>query len=127
MLEHDRQNHYDVVVVNFFLNVFSEKQMRDMLAYLVTLVRPGGKLLISDFATPAGQSDLAAPASGLLGHHRPVLLPARSVCLASDLRLCQLLSRSRPANCCAEKRFRPYKLGPGGFTALTARSAAALA
>ncbi len=56
VLQHDRQNYYDVVVVNFFLNVFSEGQMRDMLAYLVTLVRPAGKLLISDFATPQGNS-----------------------------------------------------------------------
>jgi demethylphylloquinol methyltransferase len=54
VLEHRRLDYYDVVVVNFFLNVFSEQQMQHMLAYLVTLVRPDGKLLISDFATPRG-------------------------------------------------------------------------
>ena len=54
VLQHERRNHYDVVVVNFFLNVFDEGQMQDMLAHLVTLVRPAGKLLISDFALPRG-------------------------------------------------------------------------
>jgi len=46
--------HYDVVVANFFLNVFAARPMQAMLAHLATLVKPGGKLLISDFAAPRG-------------------------------------------------------------------------
>jgi demethylphylloquinol methyltransferase len=54
VLDHDRQNHYDVVIVNFFLNVFAEEDMCRMLRRLATLSRPGGKVLISDFMPPQG-------------------------------------------------------------------------
>jgi demethylphylloquinol methyltransferase len=54
VLNHKRIGHYDVVVVNFFLNVFAESSMKAMLAHLATLVKPGGRLLISDFAAPHG-------------------------------------------------------------------------
>jgi ubiquinone/menaquinone biosynthesis C-methylase UbiE len=54
VLNHNRIGHYDVVVVNFFLNVFAEPSMKAMLAHLATLVKPGGRLLISDFAAPRG-------------------------------------------------------------------------
>jgi ubiquinone/menaquinone biosynthesis C-methylase UbiE len=47
---------YDVVVANFVLNVFSPDRMRDALAHLVRLVRPGGRIMLADFAPP--------PASG---------------------------------------------------------------
>ena len=119
VLQHDRQNHYDVVVVNFFLNVFSEQQMRDMLAYLVTLVRPAGKLLISDFATPQGNlisravqaaywgiTDLFYFLLGLCAWHPIYDYASYFPHVGLELR--------------QEKRFRPYGVGPGGFTALTA-------
>ncbi len=51
---------YDVVVVNFFLNVFAEAPMRRMLTHLATLVKPAGKLLISDFAAPRGNGPARA-------------------------------------------------------------------
>jgi demethylmenaquinone methyltransferase/2-methoxy-6-polyprenyl-1,4-benzoquinol methylase len=54
VLDHDRQNHYDVVIVNFFLNVFAEDDMQRMLRHLATLTRFGGKVLISDFMPPEG-------------------------------------------------------------------------
>ncbi len=56
VLKHDRPAHYDIVVVNFFLNIFSEPDMKAVLAHLVTLVKPGGKLLIGDFSYPRGHS-----------------------------------------------------------------------
>ena len=51
VLKHQRPGHYDVVVANFFLNVFTEP----VLAHLATLLKPGGKLLIGDFSYPRGR------------------------------------------------------------------------
>ncbi len=45
---------FDAVVANFFLNVFSRPMMESMLTRLAGLVRPGGKLLIADFAPVRG-------------------------------------------------------------------------
>ena len=45
---------FDVVIANFFLNVFSEDTMPKMLNHLVSLLRAGGLLLIADFAPPQG-------------------------------------------------------------------------
>jgi demethylphylloquinol methyltransferase len=55
VLAHNPPGRYDIVVVNFFLNVFAENGMQAMLSHLATLVKPGGKLLISDFAAPHGK------------------------------------------------------------------------
>ncbi|MGH7139574.1 MAG: class I SAM-dependent methyltransferase, partial [Pirellulales bacterium] len=52
--DHHRPAYYDVICANFFLNCLSEPAMRDMLAHLATLLRPGGKLLIADLALPQG-------------------------------------------------------------------------
>ena len=54
ILEHDRHGYYDVVCANFFLNVFVEPVMREMMQYLVSLLRPGGMLLIADLAPVEG-------------------------------------------------------------------------
>jgi len=43
---------YDVVVANFFLNVFSESELPRAARRLTELVRPGGSLLVGDFAPP---------------------------------------------------------------------------
>lgn len=43
---------YDVVVANFFLNVFSEPLLPRVSRRLSDLVRPGGSLLVGDFAPP---------------------------------------------------------------------------
>jgi demethylmenaquinone methyltransferase/2-methoxy-6-polyprenyl-1,4-benzoquinol methylase len=54
VLKHERPGHYDIVVANFFLNVFTEPMMEAVLAHLVTMLKPGGKLLIGDFSYPRG-------------------------------------------------------------------------
>ena len=56
VLKHERPAYYDVVVANFFLNIFSEAAMKVVLAHLVTLIKPGGKLVIGDFSYPRGRS-----------------------------------------------------------------------
>jgi demethylphylloquinol methyltransferase len=45
---------YDAVVANFFLNVFSEAEMPPVFHHLASMVRPGGALLVADFAPPSG-------------------------------------------------------------------------
>jgi demethylmenaquinone methyltransferase/2-methoxy-6-polyprenyl-1,4-benzoquinol methylase len=54
LLKHDRVGQYDVVCANYFLNVFTPEVMALMLDHLVSLLRPGGKLLVADFAVPRG-------------------------------------------------------------------------
>lgn len=55
VLAHRREGQYDVVVSNFFLNVFAEPVMGEVLRHLVRQLRPGGRLLIADFA-PCGRN-----------------------------------------------------------------------
>ncbi len=55
ILEHTASTAYDVVVANFVLNVFSEATMIEVLRHIVSLLAPGGRLLIADF-TPPGSS-----------------------------------------------------------------------
>ena len=50
---HEAPQPYDTVVANFFLNVFAESGLPPAIARLSQLVRPGGTLLIGDFAPPA--------------------------------------------------------------------------
>lgn len=45
---------FDIVVANFFLNVFDESTMPKVLAHLVALTRKGGKVIVGDFAYPKG-------------------------------------------------------------------------
>lgn len=56
VLKHERPAYYDVVVANFFLNIFSEPGMQAVLAHLATLIKPGGRILIGDFSYPRGRS-----------------------------------------------------------------------
>lgn len=58
VLQHRPAVRYDVVCANFFLNVFSPKVKREVLAHLGTLLRPGGKVLIADFAPAEGSLPL---------------------------------------------------------------------
>jgi len=50
IMEHDKKGYYDVVAANYFLNVFPEDTMQKLMKHLISLVKPGGKLLIADFA-----------------------------------------------------------------------------
>jgi demethylmenaquinone methyltransferase/2-methoxy-6-polyprenyl-1,4-benzoquinol methylase len=60
VLTHERPGHYDIVVANFFLNVFKEPMMEAVLAHLATMLKPGGKLLIGDFSYPRGRLPVRA-------------------------------------------------------------------
>ena len=45
---------YDMVVANFFLNVFQREMMEKVLAHLITLGKPGAQVVVGDFALPTG-------------------------------------------------------------------------
>jgi demethylmenaquinone methyltransferase/2-methoxy-6-polyprenyl-1,4-benzoquinol methylase len=45
---------YDVVVANYFLNLFDVEHAREMLRHLCELVKSDGALLLTDFALPQG-------------------------------------------------------------------------
>lgn len=72
---------YDVVVANFVLNVFSEATVAALLKHLATLLAPGGKILIADFAPP---SESAGRRALYAAYYRPINWAAWS------LRLCEL-------------------------------------
>jgi len=43
---------FDMVIANYFLNVFKPENMLEILTHLTTFVRPGGSMVIGDFALP---------------------------------------------------------------------------
>ena len=45
---------YDMVVANFFLNVFDEEMMNRVLEHLIRLGKPGAHVVVGDFAYPTG-------------------------------------------------------------------------
>ncbi|HOO47281.1 MAG TPA: class I SAM-dependent methyltransferase [Deltaproteobacteria bacterium] len=44
--------HYDMVIANFFLNVFSETRVKEVADHLGTLVKPGGHFVVGEFVLP---------------------------------------------------------------------------
>ncbi|PIE44496.1 MAG: SAM-dependent methyltransferase [Gammaproteobacteria bacterium] len=55
ILEFGECDHYDMVIANFFLNVFYPDLMSKILGHLITLVKPErGKMVIGDFSYPQG-------------------------------------------------------------------------
>lgn len=67
--DHRPDRPYDVVVANYFLNLFEEARAREMLSRLAQLVRPGGALLLADFARPLGGTVARAITNA---YYRPV-------------------------------------------------------
>ena len=45
---------YDMVVANFFINVFEQDMMLRVLAHLIRLGRPGAHIVVGDFSFPTG-------------------------------------------------------------------------
>jgi len=54
ILKFEEFEEFDMVVANFFLNVFSEDMMNQVLTHLVKMVKPGGKMVVGDFEPPSG-------------------------------------------------------------------------
>ncbi len=51
---HAPERAYDVVVANYFLNLYEVERAGQMLRRIAGLVRRGGRLMLADFARPAG-------------------------------------------------------------------------
>lgn len=45
---------YDRVIASFFLNIFGAEEMRTVLRHLIHVTRPGGRVIVGDFAGPTG-------------------------------------------------------------------------
>ena len=117
LFDHIRPGAYDVVAANFFLNVFPEALMRRAVEQIASLLRPGGSLLLADFA-PARSGALLARA-----YYRPVNVAAWA------LRLCSLHPiydyapelEAQGFSAIARSRFRIFGAGPAWFESLVAQ------
>jgi demethylmenaquinone methyltransferase/2-methoxy-6-polyprenyl-1,4-benzoquinol methylase len=103
LFDHRSSEPYDAVAANFVLNVLPESWLDRALAQLGGLLRPGGKLLIADFAVPGGgcfERTLSA------AYYWPVALAARVLGLCClhpihdytlhlDAGHCDLVARTR--------------------------------
>ncbi|MGE5622482.1 MAG: class I SAM-dependent methyltransferase [Bacillota bacterium] len=54
ILKVEEYEQYDMVVANFFLNVFSEDMMVRVLQHLIKLGKPGAHVVVGDFSYPTG-------------------------------------------------------------------------
>ena len=54
ILKCDEFGQYDMVVANFFLNVFDRAFMLQLLDHMLELTKPGGKFVVGDFELPSG-------------------------------------------------------------------------
>ena len=54
LMQYTPEQPFDAVTCNFFLNIFTRPVMERVLERAAALVRPGGTLLIADFASPHG-------------------------------------------------------------------------
>lgn len=54
IMRFDEHEQFDMVVANFFLNVFDETMMERVLGHLIALGRPGAKFVVGDFSYPTG-------------------------------------------------------------------------
>ena len=60
IMKYTPEQPFDAVTCNFFLNIFTRPVMEQVLERAAALVRPGGTLLIADFAPPQGHFLLRA-------------------------------------------------------------------
>ena len=54
IMKFDETEKYDMVVANFFLNVFHHDMMLAVLQHLITQGKPGAQIVVGDFAVPTG-------------------------------------------------------------------------
>jgi demethylphylloquinol methyltransferase len=52
ILQEKHAPEYDMVIANYFLNVFPREKMLQILTHLTSFVKPGGSMVIGDFALP---------------------------------------------------------------------------
>jgi ubiquinone/menaquinone biosynthesis C-methylase UbiE len=110
---------YDAVTANFVLNIFPREEMRGLLGHLARLVRPGGKLLIADFAFPSGRGYERWLATA---YYRLVNIAAWALGLCA---LHPLYDYAREMNALGfsvthRERFQPFGIGPVLYESIVA-------
>lgn len=101
---HEPTAPYDVIAAHYFLNLFEASRAKEMLDRFADWLRPGGRLLLADFARPTG-SALGRLVSE--AYYRPVNAIAWSLGLCAwhpILDYAELL-RDGPFRIIAERRF----------------------
>jgi hypothetical protein len=110
---------YDFVVANFFLNGFDDEELPEMLEHLGGLLRPKGRMVISDFAPLEGST--ASRACQWFHHALPMalfrLLAGSPLHRVRDYarRLCE-----RGFQVKERARFRAFGVGPRWYEVLVA-------
>ena len=56
ILNHRRNEYYDYVVANYFLDVFPQRSMLKIFSHLVSLLKPNGKIFLSGYAPLMGSA-----------------------------------------------------------------------
>ncbi len=114
---------YDAVAANFVLNVFPADRMRKAIAHLATLVRPGGKLLIADFAHAAARLSAGAWQRAVAyANYRPLNLAgwALGLCALHPLYDYAAELREIRFEMTGRHGFRPFTRGPVLYESLVA-------
>ena len=119
VLDHRLIEHYDLVVVNFFLNVFAEDAMSGMLTHLASLVKPGGKLLIADFIAPSGNR-MARAGQALYWGITNLFYYLMRLCAWHPVYDYPRYFTAAGLEFQEIKQFRVGRFGPQGFCAITA-------
>jgi len=98
---------YDALALNFFLNVFDGDELERVLDRALSLLAPGGRIAVADFALP--RSRLERVLFEL--HYGPLLLAAWMLGLASLHPIHDYRARlaARGARVVAEQRFGVYE------------------
>ncbi len=120
VMDHDRFETYDVVAANYFLNCFSPAALPVVLRHLISLVKPGGKLLIADFAVPN-----ANPIRRVINHlhYWPSLFLFWSLGLAPWHAVYDYSTYFKEFGCehVRTRNFRICKFGPVCYQSITAK------
>jgi ubiquinone/menaquinone biosynthesis C-methylase UbiE len=109
---------YDAVVAHFFLNTFCQQSMPRVLASLLTYLRPGGLLVLADFAPVPQRTDAASVGCFWQSLYNDLPMHLFSRWTGSDVHPVHDLPAvacSMGATLVAQRTFRLAGIGPAWF------------
>jgi demethylphylloquinol methyltransferase len=121
IMEYEPEQPFDVVVANFFLNIFPRPVMEKIMTRLVELVRPGGDFVVADFGAPRGNILLRTRhrlyyAFAIVSHWIVGLAPLHPIYIYSDYYPKLGLTTK------GVRHFRLFILGPGPWVFQSTRA-----
>jgi demethylphylloquinol methyltransferase len=121
IMQYEPEQPFDVVVANFFLNIFPRPIMEKIMTRLVELVRPGGDFVVADFGAPRGNILLRSRhrlyyAVVIVSHWIMRLAPLHPIYIYSDY-YPQLGLTTKSV-----RHFRLFILGPGPWVFQSTRA-----